>query len=417
MDRRPQSPSLVEMVLAKMRKQEKSPWGRIQMLGHKWLNRLERNRLILSYRTLLSRRPSTIGLRSNPAIDIDSSFFLSLLFHLLILILLSWMTLSSRPQLKPGPIRVSYLDVARKVQRRPAKSVARPSAKPSPKPSKVPKKKPAVVVPKPAPPLPAPKVLAQAPNEEMASLTVESVEALIRLPTRESGTFQTPQLKVKPIPDVTVDTALSLPTPQGLEKLPNEEMASLTRLPSRQSSDVQTVKIKVEPAPAAIADTISEQDELKLPEELLRGEGPAVTKRSPSVLSSLDYEAYFAMIERRVDSVWKYPEGYGTHLISLRFVLDRGGKLVQVEILNSANSRLDSSAISAMKRASPFPLCRGALRTLLGKTLARPLKLTWVLRVHVETGDFKKVVLPDAVWGNLLVWCGQRSDTGGAILL
>ena len=331
MDRRPQSPSLVEMVLARMRKQEKSPWGRIQMLGHKWLTRLERNRLIRSYHTLLSRRPSTIGLRSDPAIDIDSSFFLSLLFHLLLLILLSWMTLSSRPQLKPGPIRVRYLDVARQVQRRPAKSVAKPSAKPSPKPSKVPKKKPAVVVPKPAPPLPAPKVLAQAPKEEMASLTLESAEALIWLPTRQSGTLQTPQLKVKNIPDVTVDTALSLPTPQGFEKLPNEEMASLTRLPSRQSSDVQTVKIEVEPAPAVIAGTISEQDELKLPEELLRGAGPAVTKESPSALSSPDYEAYFAMIERRVNSVWKYPEGYGTHQVRLRFVLDRGGKLVRVE--------------------------------------------------------------------------------------
>ncbi len=403
MDRRPQSPSLVEMVLARMRKQEKSPWGRIQMLGHRWLTRLERNRLILSYHTLLSRRPSAIGLRSDPAIDIDSSFFLSLLFHLLILILLSWMTLSSRPQLKPGPIRVRYLDVARQVQRRPAKSVARPSAKPSPKPSKVTKKKPAVVVPKPAPPLPAPKVLAQAPKvpekkpvvvapkpapvlpapkvlaqapkEEMASLTLESAEALIRLPTRQSGTLQTPQLKVKNIPDVTVDTALSFPTPQGLEKFPNEEMASLTRLPSRQSSDVQTVKIKVEPAPAAIAGTISEQDEIKLPEELLRGEGPAVTKGSPSVLSSLDYEAYFAIIERRVDSVWKYPEGYGTHLISLRFVLDRGGNLVRVEILNSANSRLDSSAIDAMKRASPFPPLPESLKDLAGEDLGMTFKI------------------------------------------
>ncbi|MCZ6622342.1 MAG: hypothetical protein O7C72_10680, partial [Deltaproteobacteria bacterium] len=246
MDRRPQNPSLVEIVLTRMRKQEKSPWGRIQMLGHRWLTRLERNRLILSYHTLLSRRPSAIGLRSDPAIDIDSSFFLSLLFHLLILILLSWMTLSSRPQLKPGPIRVRYLDVARQVQRRPAKSVAKPSAKPSPKPSKVLKKKPAVVVPKPAPPLPAPKVLAESPKELTASQTAESVEALIRLPTRQSQSKVLPESSQEQLPSPTA-----------------ELVGPVAQLQTRQSSAVQTAKIEVEPTPA---DAISE-DEISIPKE------------------------------------------------------------------------------------------------------------------------------------------------------
>ncbi|MFQ5539474.1 MAG: hypothetical protein ACE5FB_03675, partial [Candidatus Binatia bacterium] len=204
MELRPQIPSLLEAVLARIRKQEESPWGRIQILGHRWLTRLEGNRLILAYNTLLRRRPSTIGLRSDPAIDIDSSFFLSLLFHLLLLFLLSWMTLSSRPQPKQGPIRVRFLSVAKQVQRKPARPLAKRSSKPSPKPpSIVPKKRPAVVVPKPAPPLPAPKVLAESPKEHKASMAAESAEALIRLPTRQSQFKVLPKSSMEQLPSPT----------------------------------------------------------------------------------------------------------------------------------------------------------------------------------------------------------------------
>ena len=354
MDRRPQSPSLIEMVLARMRKQEKSPWGRIQMLGHKWLTRLERNPLIRSYHTLLRRRPSTIGLRSDPAIDIDSSFFLSLLFHLLLLILLSWMTLSSRPQLKPGPIRIRDLDVARQVQRRPAKSLAKPSAKPSPKPSKVPNKKPAVVVPKPAPPLPAPKVLAESPKELTASQTAESVEALIRPPTRQS------QLKVLP-----ESAKEQLPSPTA------ELVEPVAQLPTRQSSAVQTAKIEVEPAPAG---AISE-DEISIPKELLRAEALSPLRAEvrspregrPSILSHPDFGLYLDLIKKRVHSAWRYPEGIsGVHKIDLVIVLDRGGQLVQVRVVKSGDSKIDNSAMQAMRRASPFPTIPESLRDLAG---------------------------------------------------
>ncbi len=351
MDHSPQiSSNLVEAVLARMRKQEESPWGRIQMLGHQWLNRLEGNRLIRSYHKLLRRRPSTIGMRSDPAIDVDSSFILSLLFHLLLLILLTWITLSYKPQLKQGPIRVLFLNVAKQVQRKPASPSAKRSTKPTPKPpAKVPKKKPAVVVPKPPPPLPAPKVLAESPREHKTSPAAESAEALIRLPTRQS------QLKVH---QETSKENLPSPTVEPVEPM--------AQLPTRQSSAVQTAKIEVEPAPAVTAGAISE-DEISVPKELLTAEALSPPEGRPSAISHPDFSRYLDIIEKRVRSAWQYPEGIsGVHKVNLVFVLDQGGQLVRVRVVKSANSKLDNSAMQAMRRASPFPPVPESLRELAG---------------------------------------------------
>jgi len=264
------------------------------------------------------------------------------------------MTLSSSPQLKPGPIRIRYLDVARQVQRRPAKSVAKPSAKPSPKPSKVPKKKPAAVVPKPAPSLPAPKVLAESPKELTASQTAESVEALIRLPTRQSQSKVLPESSQEQLPSPTA-----------------ELVGPVAQLQTRQSSAVQTAKIEVEPPPV---DAISE-DEISIPKELLKAESLSSLRAEvrsppegrPSILSHPDFGLYLDFIKKRVHSAWRYPEGIsGVHKIDLVIVLDRGGQLVQVRIVKSGDSKIDNSAMQAMRRASPFPPIPESLRDLAG---------------------------------------------------
>jgi TonB family protein len=72
--------------------------------------------------------------------------------------------------------------------------------------------------------------------------------------------------------------------------------------------------------------------------------------------SNLDFNRYLEQLERRVKSVWKYPEDVsGVQEVAVRFSLDRAGKLLQAHVLDSSDTRLNASAVEAMKRASPFP--------------------------------------------------------------
>ena len=104
---------------------------------------------------------------------------------------------------------------------------------------------------------------------------------------------------------------------------------------------------------------------------------PAVEGR-PSAIQSPDFAPYLEKIKRRVESAWDYPEGIpGKHQVSLVFVLDLGGKLVRVEVLDSKNAEIDRSALMAMRAASPFPPIPESLKDLAG----------WPLRIKF-TIDF-----------------------------
>ncbi|TAK07537.1 energy transducer TonB, partial [bacterium] len=85
---------------------------------------------------------------------------------------------------------------------------------------------------------------------------------------------------------------------------------------------------------------------------------------------SADYNQYLKLVEKRVFSVWKYPDGVnGVQKVSVRFTLDRAGKLNQVEVLDSTDPRINVSALEAMKKASPFPPIPEGLKDLAGESL------------------------------------------------
>ena len=328
MDVNTQVSSPLEVILERMRKWDGSPWGRLQILSHQWLTRLENHPLIQYYRTLLRRSGDSIGLRSDPAINVDSVFPLSLIFHLLLIFFLSWTAISSIALPKPGPIRVQFIDIGTRPKRQPKKvtkaakpkvtRVARKVAppRPAPKPKKVP------------PPLPAPKILAKSPRVAPATETAEPTEALIQLPTSLSSAVVSPQLKVETPPGATV-SAIS-------------------------------------------------KDELKLLKGAVQGMGLPAVEGSPSAIQSPDFAPYLEKIKRRVESAWDYPEGIaGKQQVNLVFVLDLGGKLVGVEVLDSKNAKIDRSALMAMRAASPFPPIPESLKDLAG----------WPLRIRF-TIDF-----------------------------
>jgi TonB family protein len=69
-----------------------------------------------------------------------------------------------------------------------------------------------------------------------------------------------------------------------------------------------------------------------------------------------DYNQYLQQLKKKVESVWKYPDNVtGVQKVAIRFSLDRAGKLTVAEVVDSSDSRLNASAIEAVKRASPFP--------------------------------------------------------------
>ena len=317
MDARTQFSSPLDVILKRMRKWDGSPWGKFQIISHQWLTQLENHRLIQSYGSLLRRSRVSIGLRSDPAINVDSIFPFSLVLHLLLIFLLSWTAIASIALPKPGPIRVQFIDIGTRPKRQPKKVTK--AAKP--KVARVPKK---VAPPQPAPkpkklppPLPAPKVLAKSPTVAPATVTAEPTEALVQLPTS-------------------------------------------------QPSAVESLKLKVETSPGATVSAVPEE-ELKLLKGAVQGMGLPAAEGSPSAIQSPDFASYLEMIKQRVESVWDYPEGIsGKHQINLVFVLDPGGKLVRAKIIDPSNPELDKGVLEAMRKASPFPPIPDSLKDLAG---------------------------------------------------
>jgi TonB family protein len=97
--------------------------------------------------------------------------------------------------------------------------------------------------------------------------------------------------------------------------------------------------------------------------------------------SNADFNQYLKLIEKRVNSVWRYPDDVsGVQKVTVRFILDRAGKLTQADVLESSDSRLNSSALEAMKKASPFPPMPEGLKELAGEPLI--IRFTVSIRVR-----------------------------------
>jgi TonB family protein len=87
-------------------------------------------------------------------------------------------------------------------------------------------------------------------------------------------------------------------------------------------------------------------------------------------LPSADYNQYLSQLKKRVESVWKYPDDVtGVQKVAIRFALDRAGKLTLAEVLETSDSRLNLSALEAMRRASPFPAIPESLKDLANEPL------------------------------------------------
>jgi TonB family protein len=217
------------------------------------------------------------------------------------------------------------------------------------------------VEPEPAPNpvvLPGPKVLATDTRHEAVNVKETSADSLVRLPTKESPT--------------------NLPsTAAGDLAINQKNLAAL-----KGTGDASGIKALKEGAqvPGALKGAGSGTGPYGVPGGSKSGTGLAGggtgmgsgggSNTGLKGISNADYSQYLNQLKKRVESVWKYPEDVtGVQKVTLRFTLDRAGKLTQAVVLDSSDSRLNASAVEAMKRASPFPPIPESLKDLANEPL------------------------------------------------
>jgi len=98
-------------------------------------------------------------------------------------------------------------------------------------------------------------------------------------------------------------------------------------------------------------------------------------------IPAADFNNYFNQLKRRVESVWKFPDGVaGLQKVGVVFTLDRSGRLIKADVLESSDNRLNAGAIEAMKKASPFPPIPDSLKDLANE----PLRMQFTVTIGIR---------------------------------
>ncbi|HEU5463762.1 MAG TPA: energy transducer TonB [Candidatus Binatia bacterium] len=234
--------------------------------------------------------------------------------------------------------------------------------------SAIPAEKPADPTP-PAKPasLPGPKILA-ADRAESVNVSETSPDSLVRLPTKEAPTR---------IPTTAAELDSNIGTLAASNK--TTEPAGIKAL--KEGTQI----------PGALRGTGTGSGPFGVPGGSRTGSGIAGAGSGSGTgggsatglkgISSADYNAYLSQLKKRVESVWKYPEGVnGVQKVAILFTLDRAGRLVQSEVLESTDARLNASAVEAMKRAAPFAPIPETLKDLANT----PLRMQFTVTIGVR---------------------------------
>jgi TonB family protein len=234
----------------------------------------------------------------------------------------------------------------------------------------VPLDKPVEATPPPEPvTLPGPKVLAVNPRAPSVNPSETAPDSLVGLPTR--------------------DAATQLPASATGDAAANQRLAAL----SKDAADSAGIKALREGTqiPGALKGGGTAAGPYGVPGGRANGTGLAGAGSGAGTgggsmtglrgLSSVDYNEYLNRLKKRVESVWKFPEGVsGVQKVSILFTLDRAGRLVQSEVLESTDARMNASAVEAMKRAAPFAPIPESLKDLANT----PLRMQFTVTVGVR---------------------------------
>jgi protein TonB len=134
--------------------------------------------------------------------------------------------------------------------------------------------------------------------------------------------------------------------------------------PEPPKQEEQKIEQPVAPPPAEHADAVLPKNEPKPVEEPKQAaQPPAPQTTAPpknqriGQFTQAASNAYDALIVGHLDKYKRYPAGaHAVGKTTLRFTLDRDGKVVDVKIEKSSGSAvLDQEAIAIVHRADPFP--------------------------------------------------------------
>ena len=233
----------------------------------------------------------------------------------------------------------------------------------------VPAEKPIEAAPAPKPaPLPGPKVLAGDTRSEALNVKETSPDSLVRLPTKETPT-QLPGSAVELEANQRSLAALkNAGDPAGIKALKEG-----TQIPGALKGTGTT------PGPFGVPGGSKTGTGIA-------GGGTGAGSGGGSTAglkgqASADYSRYLNQLKKRVESVWKYPDGVsGVQKVAILFTLDRAGRLVQSEVLESSDTRLNASAVEAMKRAAPFAPIPESLKDLANT----PLRMQFTVSIGVR---------------------------------
>ena len=370
-----------------------------------WIDRWERGGFVNRYKRARDRLLHSPSLIPSSGPDLDLYFFVSLLLHLILALLLyalaptsSGASLQERP-----PISVSIVDL--KAQEGPKEEAKKPRALAAlpKKPSKVqdvaPKPvpslaeapaRPALEERPPAKPLPepkaiaAPKITSPLPEPKLDPFLVGRSSVEGRKSPRSAPEELVKGLEAAPLsPLIPVEPAGPAgPKPVGGGRpAPSPEVG-------RPSQPLEIARLgpevggppskgKGEAPPRELVEGtlhgFQEPASVKIPERFVKPTGPGGGRPSGLDLidtSDPDFTEYFEKIKKRVYAAWRYPkEVEGVHKLSLRFRLDQAGGAHDVEVVSSTNSKLNESAVQAMSRASPFPAIPEKFKALVGQPL------------------------------------------------
>jgi TonB family protein len=222
--------------------------------------------------------------------------------------------------------------------------------------------------PKPAA-LPGPKMLAANARSQSVNVNETSPDSLVRLPTKELPT--------------------QLPGGAAIELDASQQSLAVSKA-SAETMGIKALKEGTQ-IPGALKGGGAANGPYGVPGGRasgtgLAGAGTGTGTGGGSVtglrgLSGGDYNQYLSQLKKRVESVWKFPDGVsGVQKVSILFTLDRAGRLIQSEVLDSTDARMNASAVEAMKRAAPFAPIPESLKDLANT----PLRMQFTVTVGVR---------------------------------
>jgi TonB family protein len=205
--------------------------------------------------------------------------------------------------------------------------------------------------------LPGPKVLSTDSSREAVNVKETSPDSLVRLPTKEAATNLPGGVAVDSETSQKNLALRSTDAGAGIKALREGE-----QIPGSLKGGGTGVGSYGAPGGSKSGSGLSGG-----------GSGSGTGGGSNSGLKGIansDYNQYLQQLKKRVESVWKYPDDVtGVQKVAVRFILDRAGKLTLAEVLDSSDSRLNISAVEAIRRASPFPPIPESLKDLANEPM------------------------------------------------